>query len=78
MEDLSRFHLLTNVIESQRKAAQPSQAAADDTRERSSSERAKSRNLKDQLGAEPSSQSKIRDRSTEGNRRPHRTAVFDF
>ena len=30
VEDLSRFHLLKNVIESQRKAAQPSQAAADD------------------------------------------------
>ena len=32
----------------------------------------------DQLEAEPLPLSKIRDRSTEGNGRPHRTAVFDF
>ena len=32
----------------------------------------------DQLGLEPLPLSKIRDRSTEGNGRPHRTAVFDF
>jgi hypothetical protein len=32
----------------------------------------------DQLGAEPLPLWKIRDRSTEGNGRPHRTAVFDF
>ena len=32
----------------------------------------------DQLGAEPLPLSKIPDRSTEGNGRPHRTAVFDF
>ena len=33
---------------------------------------------KDQLGAAPLPLPKIRDRSTEGNGRPHRTAVFDF
>ena len=32
----------------------------------------------DQLGAEPLPLSKIRDRSTEGNGRADRTAVFDF
>ena len=31
-----------------------------------------------QLGAEPLPLSKIGERSTEGNGRPHRTAVFDF
>ena len=37
------------------------------------------RNAEDQLlEAEPLPLSKIRDRSTEGNGRPHRTAVFDF
>ena len=36
------------------------------------------RNSGDQLGAAPLTKSKIRDRYTEGNRRPHRVAVFDF
>ena len=36
------------------------------------------RNSEDQLEAEPLPLSKIPDRSTEGNGRPHRTTVFDF